>query len=203
MAEEYAKEGYILAFQDVRGRFQSQGRFQHVHPLLKAPLQTGQVDETTDTFDTIEWLVKNVSGNNGRVGLKGLSYPGFYAAVGAVRAHPALKAVSPQAPIMDWFMGDDVHRNGAFCLDMFEFVAGSFGPETNYATTSASEGSGIATWRTTGGKPSLVFYDVAFKKVEKPAPGSWERHVDPKVFLADGLTLNGFQVHPFSGAVCH
>lgn len=143
--EEYAKEGYILAFQDVRGRFQSQGRFQYVRPLLKAPLQTGQVDEITDTFDTIECLVKNVSGNNGRVGLKGLSYPGFYAAVGAVRAHPALKAVSPQAPIMDWFVGDDVHRYGALCLDMFEFVAGSFGPETNYATTSASacEGSGL------------------------------------------------------------
>ena len=144
LGREYGKEGYILAFQDVRGRFQSQGRFEHVRPLLKAP-QTGQVDETTDTYDTIEWLVKNVEGNNGRVGLKGLSYPGFYAAVGAVRAHPALKAVSPQAPIMDWFVGDDDHRNGAFCLDMFEFVAGSFGPETNYPATNASGGFSLGT----------------------------------------------------------
>jgi len=140
LGEAYAKDGYIFALQDVRGRFQSQGRFEHIRPVLENPAGTNQVDETTDTFDTIEWLVKHVPGNNGRVGLKGISYPGFYAAVGAVRAHPALAAVSPQAPIMDWFIGDDDHRNGALCLDMFEFVAGWFGPETNYPTT-------------TGGKP--------------------------------------------------
>jgi hypothetical protein len=136
LGENYAKDGYIFAFQDVRGRFQSKGHFEHVRPVRKNLETARQVDETTDTYDTIEWLVKNVSGANGRVGLKGLSYPGFYAAVGAVRAHPALKAVSPQAPIMDWFIGDDDHRNGALCLDMFEFVAGMFGPETNYPATS-------------------------------------------------------------------
>lgn len=141
---EYARENYILAFQDVRGRFQSQGRFEHVRPLLPGPLRAGQVDESTDTYDTIDWLLKHVAGHNGRVGLKGLSYPGFYTAAGAVRAHPALRAISPQAPIMDWFAGDDEHRNGAYCLDMFEFVAG-FGPETNYPATGTKGGFALGT----------------------------------------------------------
>jgi hypothetical protein len=134
--EAFAREGYILAYQDVRGRFQSGGTYQHVRPMLPANHDPKAIDESTDTFDTIDWLVKHVEGNNGRVGLYGLSYPGFYAAAGLVRAHPALKAVSPQAPIMDWFIGDDDHRNGALCLDMLEFYAGFFGAETNQPTTT-------------------------------------------------------------------
>jgi putative CocE/NonD family hydrolase len=135
----YAERGYIFAYGDVRGRFQSQGTFEHVKPLSKGPLPGKEVDETTDTFDTIAWLIKNVPGNNGKVGLKGLSYPGYFAAVGLVRSHPALKAVSPQAPIMDWFIGDDMHRNGALCLDMFEFMATMFGPESNYPAKALPE----------------------------------------------------------------
>ncbi len=75
--------------------------------------QGTQFDESSDTFDTIEWLIKNIKHNNGRVGQWGISYPGFYASAGAIDSHPALKAVSPQAPIADWFF-DDFHRNGAF-----------------------------------------------------------------------------------------
>ena len=82
------------------------------------------VDESTDTYDTIDWLIKNIPRNNGRVGIRGGSYPGFFAAAGTIDAHPALKAASPQAPQADWFMGDDTHHNGAFFLtSTFNFMA--------------------------------------------------------------------------------
>lgn len=113
--------GYILAFQDVRGTGSSEGDFIDVRPLL-AKGKPG-TDESTDTYDTVEWLVKNVQKNNGRVGLWGISYPGFYAGAGGVRSHPALKAISPQAPVNDWFLGDDVHHRGAFFLqETFDFM---------------------------------------------------------------------------------
>lgn len=118
----YVKAGYGLAYQDVRGQYQSEGTYVNVRPQL-APGEKG-IDESTDTYDTIDYLVKHVKGNNGRVGLRGISYPGFYAAVGALSRHPALKAVSPQAPVSDWFRGDDVRHNGAFFLqDNFGFCA--------------------------------------------------------------------------------
>lgn len=117
---DYEKEGFIFVFQDVRGRWMSEGDFVNMRPC-----QDGAgIDEATDTYDSIEWLLKNVQGNNGRVGMWGISYPGFYAAYGAIQGHPALKAISPQAPIADWFRGDDMHRNGAFNLQMsFGFFA--------------------------------------------------------------------------------
>ncbi len=116
-----AEAGYIFAYQDVRGKGKSQGDYVNVRPLLPAG-QTG-IDESTDTFDTIEYLLKNVPKHNGSVGLWGISYPGFYAGAGAVRNHPALKAVSPQAPVNDWFLGDDVHHRGAlFLQEMFDFM---------------------------------------------------------------------------------
>lgn len=113
--ETLARDGFILVTQDVRGRFGSEGTFVHVRPYLpnKGPRD---VDESTDAWDTIDWLVKNVPGNNGRVGMFGISYPGFYTSMGMIQGHPALKAASPQAPISDWFVGDDVHHNGAFFL---------------------------------------------------------------------------------------
>ncbi len=118
----YVKAGYAFASQDVRGTYESEGTFVNVRPELKSG-ERG-IDESTDTYDTIDWLIKRLKGNNGRVGLHGISYPGFYAAVGALSRHPALKAVSPQAPCSDWFLGDDVHHNGAFFLqDNFEFSA--------------------------------------------------------------------------------
>ena len=110
-----ATNSFILVTQDVRGRFGSEGEYVHVRPFNpnKGPKDT---DENSDTWDTIDWLVKNVPNNNGNVGMFGISYPGFYTSMGMIDSHPALKAASPQAPISDWFMGDDVHHNGAFFL---------------------------------------------------------------------------------------
>lgn len=110
------EKGYIFAYQDVRGQYMSDGTYENVRPIGTP------VDESTDTYDTIDYLVKNVPDNNGNIGMWGISYPGFYAAAGAINGHPALKAVSPQAPVSDWFIGDDVHHNGAFFLqDNFDF----------------------------------------------------------------------------------
>jgi uncharacterized protein len=122
-SEAAQREGFIFAYQDVRGRFMSEGDFVDVRPYnpAKGPRD---VDESSDAFDTIDWLVKQVNGNNGKVGVWGISYPGFYAAMAAIDAHPALVAVSPQAPIADWFIGDDFHHNGAFFLPhAFNFYA--------------------------------------------------------------------------------
>jgi hypothetical protein len=116
--EHFVRATYILAYQDVRGRFMSEGEFVDVRP--HNPHKKGtDIDESSDTWDTIDWLVKNVDGNNGRVGMWGISYPGFYAAAGMIDAHPALKAVSPQAPIADWWIGDDFHHHGALYLAHF------------------------------------------------------------------------------------
>jgi len=111
-----AKEGYIFVYQDVRGRWMSEGEFEHVRPHRPAKSGAKDVDESSDTYDTIEWLLQNVAGHNGRLGMWGVSYPGFYAAAGMIDAHPALKAVSPQAPVADWFGCDDWHHNGALLL---------------------------------------------------------------------------------------
>jgi putative CocE/NonD family hydrolase len=110
-----ARDNFILVSQDVRGRYASEGQYVHVRPFNpdKKPTDT---DESSDAWDTIDWLVKNAPNNNGKVGLFGISYPGFYTSMGMINSHPALKAASPQAPISDWFMGDDLHHNGAFFL---------------------------------------------------------------------------------------
>jgi len=115
-SEIFAKEGFIFAYQDVRGSVMSEGEFLHMRPHKSVKSAASDIDESTDTYDTIEWLVKNIPNNNGRVGQWGISYPGFYAAAGMIDAHPALKAASPQAPIVDWFIGDDFHHNGALYL---------------------------------------------------------------------------------------
>jgi uncharacterized protein len=119
----YEKEGFIFVFQDVRGRNMSEGEFVDVRPHRATKRGPKETDESTDTYDTIDWLVKNVPGNNDRAGMWGISYPGYYSSAGAIDSHPALKAVSPQAPIGDWFW-DDMHRHGAFNLGLaFNFFA--------------------------------------------------------------------------------
>ncbi len=110
----FQKEGFIFVYQDVRGRMMSEGEFVNMRPQRAA--SGAAVDESTDTYDTLDWLLKHVEGNNGKAGQWGISYPAFYTAVGMLSGHPALKAVSPQAPIVDWFTGDDFHRNGALWL---------------------------------------------------------------------------------------
>jgi putative CocE/NonD family hydrolase len=123
--------------QDVRGRYMSQGEFVNMRPHIRNKSQNNQVDESSDTYDTIEWVVKNIPRNNGRVGQWGISYPGFYTSAGAIDSHPALVAVSPQAPIADWYF-DDFHRNGAFVLPMaFNFFA-SFGKARPQPTTDSN-----------------------------------------------------------------
>ncbi len=114
-SEHFVKAGYIFVNQDVRGRFMSEGNFVQVTPHIDVKRKPTDIDESSDTYDTIEWLLKNVSGHNGRFGQYGISYPGFYAAAGMIDAHPALKAVSPQAPVGDWYFDDFLH-NGAFFL---------------------------------------------------------------------------------------
>jgi hypothetical protein len=124
--DSFAREGFIFVYQDVRGRYLSEGEFIDVPPRkthLDGPADT---DPSTDTYDTIDWLIKNIPNNNGRVGMWGVSYPGFYAAFGLINSHPALKAVSPQAPMGDVGNGDDAYHNGAF------FLAANFGFYTGF-----------------------------------------------------------------------
>lgn len=142
-SSHFAESGYIVVYQDVRGRYMSEGDYVNMRPQLGSKHGKADIDESTDTYDTIDWLVHNVPHNNGRVGMWGISYPGFYAAVGAVNAHPALKAVSPQAPIADWFLGDDDHHNGAFfLLDNFawDFNSGFDWPRSGPSRTQVSPG---------------------------------------------------------------
>jgi hypothetical protein len=119
-------ENYIFVYQDVRGKFMSEGEFVNMRPFIPNKSDS-QIDESSDTFDTIEWLVNNIPNNNGNVGIYGISYPGFYSSMSLNESHPALKAVSPQAPIADWFVGDDMHHNGAFTLSLSYVFFSSFG----------------------------------------------------------------------------
>lgn len=138
-SEQYARQGFIFAYQDVRGCYMSEGEFENMRPQIAGKKGPNDVDESSDTYDTIDWLVKNVSPNNGRVGTWGISYPGFYASCSAIDAHPALKAVSPQAPIADWYVGDDFHHNGALYLPhFFNFISG-FGRPRPEPTTDRSD----------------------------------------------------------------
>jgi hypothetical protein len=135
-----AQSGYIFVFQDVRGRYMSEGAFVDVRPFNPDKKTYQDVDEASDTYDTVEWLLRNVANNNGRVGVLGISYPGFYATMAALAGHPAIKAVSPQAPVTDWFIGDDFHHNGAFMLmDAFSFYSG-FGKKRPQPTTKGQPG---------------------------------------------------------------
>ena len=137
-SELYERDGFIFVFQDVRGRYMSEGEFDNMRPHVPTKTKPEQTDESTDTYDTIDWLLANVENHNGRIGLWGVSYPGFYASAGMIDSHPALRAVSPQAPIADWFW-DDMHHHGAFILHMsFNFFA-NFGKPRPEPTTERNE----------------------------------------------------------------
>jgi len=136
----YCRENYIIVIQDVRGRWMSEGEFVDVRPFIKDKKTTNDIDEASDTYDAIDWLVKNLPNNNGNVGVFGISYPGFYSTMAAASGHPALKAVSPQAPVTEWFLGDDFHHNGAFFqMDGFSFYSG-FGKPRPKPTTIGPSG---------------------------------------------------------------
>jgi putative CocE/NonD family hydrolase len=119
----FLKEGYIFVYQDVRGCFMSEGTFENMRPQLGTQRGARDIDESTDTYDTIDWLIKNVPNHNGRIGQFGISYPGFYTAAGMINAHPALKASSPQAPISDWFFDDFYHHGALFLNHAFTFFS--------------------------------------------------------------------------------
>jgi putative CocE/NonD family hydrolase len=118
------REGFIFVYQDVRGKWMSEGNFEDIRPHVANKKSKKDIDESSDTYDTIDWLLKNIENNNGKAGIYGISYPGFYSSTSLPDAHTALKAVSPQAPVTDWFIGDDFHHNGTlFLADVFSFMS--------------------------------------------------------------------------------
>lgn len=146
--KKYAEQGYIFVVQDVRGRYRSEGEFVNVRPFIANKRKKTDIDEASDVYDTAEWLVRNARGNKGcnkRIALIGSSYGGFYAMMGALSGHKAIRAAVPEAPVCDWFMGDDYHHNGAFMLsDSFRFC-----PSMNRVRREPTEKS----------LPRLHFYD--------------------------------------------
>jgi putative CocE/NonD family hydrolase len=125
-SKEFEDAGYIFVKQDVRGRYMSEGKWQEMTPHLKAQRAAGEGQESQDMYDTMEWLLKHVPNNNGKAGIYGISYPGFYTAASIIDSHPSIKAASPQAPVTDLFMGDDSYHGGAFML------AANFGFYANF-----------------------------------------------------------------------
>jgi putative CocE/NonD family hydrolase len=137
----YTDAGFIFVFQDARGRFESEGAYTEMTPHKDVKKSKTDVDESTDSYDTIDWLIKNIPHNNGRVGIYGTSYPGFYTTASCIDPHPALKACEPGAPMTDLWMGDDLFHNGAFMLGAnFDFYQGygrtprspTLGPDPRY-----------------------------------------------------------------------
>lgn len=149
----FARDGYIIVYQDVRGKYMSEGDFEAVRPFNPHKKSPKDIDESSDTYDTIEWLLKNIPGNNGKVGSWGISAPGFYTTMTAIDAHPALKIASPQAPVNDWFMGDDRHHNGAF------FLMGTFAFLSSYGAPRPEPGpKGTPGFSAYGTPDSYEFY---------------------------------------------
>lgn len=177
----YAADGYVIVFQNVRGTFLSDGNFENIRPHLSdktgGRTKRSMVDEATDTYDTVEWILTNTR-CNGSVGVKGTSYPGFYATMAALSRHPAIKAVSPQAPVTDWFMGDDAHHNGALCLaDCYRFGS------SMYRTRKAPSTKGLS---------KLVKIDTDLYEYFRGIPMSGLSN-----FFGDTLTFwNSMVAHP-------
>ena len=171
---ELFQEGFIFVFQDVRGKYRSQGKMEIHQPLIHRTVK-GAVDESTDTWDTIEWLLHHVSGNNGKVGLTGVSYPGWLTLTGSEDPHPALKAASEQACMADLFLGDDFHHNGAFRL--------SYGMEYTYELE-------------TDGTKSSDFPFPAFDVFDWYRNLGSLKNVNDKYFHGKIPTWNNFVNHP-------
>ncbi|MDR3738590.1 MAG: CocE/NonD family hydrolase [Terracidiphilus sp.] len=144
-SEEFQKSGYIFVYQDVRGRWMSEGDFVEMRPHIDDKKTSQDVDDASDTYDTIEFLLKHVANNNGKVGIWGISYPGFYTSASIIDSHPALVAASPQAPMTDLFMGDDGYHGGAFMLSanfgFYAFFTPGKNPETPHETVGFDFGT--------------------------------------------------------------
>jgi putative CocE/NonD family hydrolase len=130
-SQDFDRAGYIFVMQDVRGRYMSEGVFVEMRPHIDVKKSNKDVDDSSDLYDTIEWLLKNVPNNNGSAGIWGISYPGFYTSASMIDTHPALKAASPQAPMTDLFKGDDAYHGGAFMLAANYGFYSSFRPQAN------------------------------------------------------------------------
>ncbi|MGD0832388.1 MAG: CocE/NonD family hydrolase [Terracidiphilus sp.] len=129
-SDEFERSGYIFVYQDVRGRWMSEGEFVEMRPHIDEKKSPKDVDDSSDTYDTLEFLLKHIPNNNGKAGIWGISYPGFYASASIIDSHPALVAASPQAPMTDLFLGDDGYHGGAFMLSgNFGFYAPFFHPQ--------------------------------------------------------------------------
>jgi hypothetical protein len=145
-SEEFEKSGYIFVYQDVRGRWMSEGTFVEMRPHIDEKKSPQDVDDSSDTFDTLEFLLKNIADNNGKAGIYGISYPGFYTSASIIDSHPALKAASPQAPMTDLFLGDDGYHGGAFMLSgNFGFYAPFFHPNHNPETPKPEQSFDLGT----------------------------------------------------------
>jgi putative hydrolase, CocE/NonD family len=172
----YIEHDYIIAFQDVRGKNYSEGSSEVLKPVSSGkPSKKKAVDETTDAYDSIEWLVRNARNNNGNVGMLGISFPGYFVTNAALCGHPALKAVSPQAPVTDWFRGDDAHHNGAlFLLDMIGFL-----PFYQYVMTSDVQSGKVPGEEL--GLPSFGGRDTYSDCLEMGAVGNFTKALGGKV----------------------
>jgi putative CocE/NonD family hydrolase len=138
-SSEFDRDGYIFVFQDARGKFRSEGDFEVMRPFKPVKRTPKDVDESSDTWDTIDWTLKNIPRNNGRVGMWGVSYPGWQVVMGMMNPHPALRAASPQASPSDMFVGDDFHHNGAFRLMYaFSWLAGNARTRAGQTTTGGA-----------------------------------------------------------------
>ena len=142
---DLAREGYIYVCGDIRGRYKSEGEFVMSRPMAADHKSAKSIDESTDTYDTVEWLLKNVPGNNGRAGFVGTSYPGFLAMAAGIDPHPAVKAISPQAPMIDVWMGDDFFHNGAFRQ--------TYGYDYTLMMESSKENTEVSYGKDADGKP--------------------------------------------------
>jgi putative CocE/NonD family hydrolase len=171
--KDMARDGYIFVFQDIRGKFKSEGKMEMNKPMYHKT-DPSAIDESTDTYDTVDWLVKNVSNNNGKAGIRGVSYDGWLAMVASVDPHPALKAASEQATPADMFLGDDFHHNGAFRL--------SYGFEYSYLFEHEKETSSFPF-------PQFDLYDWYLNL------GSLQ-NVNDKYFHKQLPTWNDFTQHP-------
>lgn len=192
---DYIRNNYIIVTQDVRGRFMSEGEFVDVRPYIKNK-KDQQTDESSDTYDTIDWLIKNIPNNNGKVGVSGVSYPGFYSTMAALSDHPALVMVSPQAPVTDWFIGDDFHHKGAFfVMDGFSFYPRFGTPHPKPATTYSTgfqfkSDDNYAAYLETGALPNflkLMGDSIPFWKqmYEHPNYDAWWQARDARGGLYD------------------
>ncbi|MBK8089204.1 MAG: CocE/NonD family hydrolase [Chitinophagaceae bacterium] len=189
----YMRRNYIIVLQDVRGRWMSEGEFVDVRPFNPNKKGT-ETDEASDTYDAIDWLTKNLPSNNKKVGIFGISYPGFYSTMAAMSNHPSLVAVSPQAPVTDWFMGDDFHHNGAFFqMDGFSFYS-SFGKPRPKPTTAGSPGFQFPTKDaykfyleagTTKNLATLIGDSIAFwhDMYKHPTYDDWLKARNPRNFV--------------------